>query len=109
MRPTDFCHSKDDVYPYLARSRLTPQLALRGRLAEFGLRVAGPGTSGASRHSGSLRRVHLCSFPRMFSSRASQQTEPLTLLSRTLVKTTRAFGERAAPRDRRDRRFPFAS
>jgi len=34
MRSTDVCHPNDYVHPHLARSRLAPQLSLRGRPPE---------------------------------------------------------------------------
>lgn len=85
MRLTDFCHSKDDVYPYLARSRFAPQLALRGRLVEFGLRGAGPGTSVLHGTRGRFGGSDRSSFSWAFSSHARPRTEPLTLLSQPLV------------------------
>jgi len=30
MRSTDVCHPNENVHPHLVRSRLTPQLSLRG-------------------------------------------------------------------------------
>jgi hypothetical protein len=41
MRPTDFCHPYVNcVHPHPVRSRVTPPLSQRGRLADFGIRAA---------------------------------------------------------------------
>jgi len=101
MRPTDFCHLNDNVYPYLVCSQLTPRLSSRGHPTESWAPCGLPGDRvlhGTRERFGGLlldTRCHLASppvapsFDRMrelgawalSSHGASKPIEPLAPLS----------------------------